>query len=134
MAWGTSNTEEEAERITVVREYLREQFPHVSIRDSYDPRRMAQVFLIETNEAVAVHTAVVSTEFLEDYPANKIGTVLSGYRVADHLRSEKVEEVVVTTWGIKIRRGELWQRSFDVNGPVRDRSGNEYGTPPSVIR
>ncbi len=122
MAWGTSNTEEELERIAAVREYFHEQFPHASIRDSYDPRRMAQVFLIETSEAAVVHTAVVSTEFLEDYPANKIGTVLSGYRVADHLRLEKVAEVVVTTWGIKIRRGELWQRSFDVNGPIRGRS------------
>ena len=48
MAWGTTGiTEDELKRIAAVREYLYEHFPTASIRDLYDPGRLAQVFRIE---------------------------------------------------------------------------------------
>jgi hypothetical protein len=106
MAWGTNTyTEDESERLAAVRDYFQQQFPGCSIRDLYDAGRMAQVFRIETNEAETVHNAVVSTEFLEGYPPSKIGKVLLGYRVAEHLRSAKSADVLVTNWGVEDKEG-----------------------------
>ena len=51
MAWGnTVNTVDEAARIAAVREYLQEHVPGASVRDSYDPGRLAQVFRGEASE------------------------------------------------------------------------------------
>ena len=101
MAWGSdANTEEELEKLAAVRGYIEQQFPGASIRDSYDAGRMAQVFRIETDGA-GPRDAVVSTEFLEEYPPDKMGKALIGLRVAEHLRSAKGREVVLTSWGVE---------------------------------
>ncbi|TLY19210.1 MAG: hypothetical protein E6K66_11225 [Nitrospirae bacterium] len=101
MAWGAdANTEEELEKLAAVREYFQQQFPGASIRDSYDSGRMAQVFLVETDVS-ELRDAVVSTEFLDEYPPEKMGKALIGLRVAEHLRSAKGREVVLTSWGVE---------------------------------
>ena len=101
MAWGAdANTEEELEKLAAVREYFQQQFPGASIRDSYDAGRMAQVFLVETDVS-ELRDAVVSTEFLDEYPPEKMGKALIGLRVAEHLRSAKGREVVLTSWGVE---------------------------------
>ncbi|HEX7094113.1 MAG TPA: hypothetical protein VF205_10610 [Nitrospiraceae bacterium] len=102
MAWGSdANTEEELEKLAAVRGYFEQQFPGASIRDSYDAGRIAQVFRIESNDAGGPRDAVVSTEFLEEYPSDKMGKALIGLRVAEHLRSAKGREVVLTSWGVE---------------------------------
>lgn len=102
MAWGDNvNTEDEAERIAAVREYFREYVPNASIRDSYDAGRLAQVFRIEANDFGGFRDAVISTEFLMEHQPDKLAKVLRGWRVAEHLRSVKGTEVLVTTWGIE---------------------------------
>jgi len=104
MAWGLdTNTEDELEKLAAVREYLQQQFPDASIRDSYDGGRMAQVFRIEADDVGGLRDAVVSTEFLEEYPPEKMGKALIGLRVAEHLRSAKGKEVLVTSWGVEER-------------------------------
>ena len=106
MAWGPDpNTEAELEVLAAVREYLHEQFPGASIRDSYDAGRMAQVFRIETDGVGGLRDAVVSTEFLEQYPPEKMGKALTGLRVAEHLRAAKGREVLVTSWGVEEKEG-----------------------------
>ena len=101
MAWGAdANTEEELEKLAAVRGYFQQQFPGASIRDSYDSGRMAQVFLVETDVS-ELRDAVVSTEFLDEYPPEKMGKALIGLRVAEHLRSAKGREVVLTSWGVE---------------------------------
>jgi hypothetical protein len=101
MAWGPDpNTEDELEKLAAVRGYLQQQFPGASIRDSYDAGRMAQVFRIETADD-GLRDAVVSTEFLEEYPPEKMGKALTGLRVAEHLRAAKGKEVLVTSWGVE---------------------------------
>ncbi len=100
MAWGPDpNTEEELEKLAAVRGYLQQQFPGVSIRDSYDAGRLAQVFRIEA--AGGLRDAVFSTEFLDEYPPEKMGKALVGLRVAEHLRSAPGREVLVTSWGVE---------------------------------
>ncbi len=102
MAWGLdTNTEDELEKLAAVRGYFQQQFPGASIRDSYDAGRMAQVFRIESDDVGVPRDAVVSTEFLEEYPPNKMGKALTGLRVAEHLRSAKGREVVLTSWGVE---------------------------------
>ena len=104
MAWGLdTNTEDELEKLAAVREYLQQQFPGDSIRDSYDGGRMAQVYRIEADDIGGLRDAVVSTEFLEEYPPGKMGKALIGLRVAEHLRSAKGKEVLVTSWGVEER-------------------------------
>jgi hypothetical protein len=101
MAWGPDpNTEDELEKLAAVRGYLQQQFPGAPIRDSYDAGRMAQVFRIETDDD-GLRDAVVSTEFLEEYPPEKMGKALTGLRVAEHLRAAKGKEVLVTSWGVE---------------------------------
>ena len=102
MAWGSNvNTEDEAERIAAVREYFHEQFPAASIHDSYDPGKLAQVFRIEASDVGGFRDAVISAEFLMEYLPGKLGKALSGWRVAEHLRSVKGTEVLVTSWGVE---------------------------------
>ena len=102
MAWGPDpNTEDELEKLAAVRAYLHEHFPDASIRDSYDPGRMAQVFRIETDDVGGLRDAVISTEFLEEYAPEKMRKALTGLRVAEHLRSAKGKEVLVTSWGVE---------------------------------
>ena len=102
MAWGSdTNTDDELEKLAAVRGYFQEQFPGVSIRDSYDAGRMAQVFRIETDDDGELRNAVVSTEFLEEYMPEKMGKALIGLRVAEHLRSAKGKEILLTSWGVE---------------------------------
>jgi hypothetical protein len=102
MAWGdTVNTDDEAERIAAVRDYFLGHFPDAPIRDSYDPGRLAQVFRIEAGDLGGFRDAVISTEFLMEYPAAKLGKALTGWRVAEHLRSATGTEVLVTSWGVE---------------------------------
>lgn len=102
MAWGPDpNSEDKLEKLAAVRGYFQQQFPGASIRDSYDAGRMAQVFRIETADVGGLRDAVVSTEFLEEYPPGKMGKALTGLRVAEHLRSAKGKEVLVTSWGVE---------------------------------
>jgi hypothetical protein len=102
MAWGPdANTEDEMEKLAAVRAYLQQHFPGASIRDSYDAGRMAQVFRIETDGVGGMRDAVVSTEFLEEYSPEKMGKALTGLRVAEHLRSAKGKEVLLTSWGVE---------------------------------
>jgi hypothetical protein len=104
MAWGSdANTDDELEKLAAVRGYFQEQFPGSSIRDSYDAGRTAQVFRIETDGAGERRHAVVSTEFLEEYAPEKMGKALISWRVAEHLRSAKGKEVLVTSWGVEER-------------------------------
>jgi len=104
MVWGSdTNTEDELEKLAAVRRYFQQQFPGASIRDSYDAGRMAQVFRVETDDVGVPRDAVVSTEFLEEYPPDKMGKALTGLRVAEHLRSAKGREVVLTSWGVEER-------------------------------
>jgi len=101
MAWGSdANTEEELEKLAAVRGYFQQQFPGASIRDSYDAGRMAQVFRVEADVS-ELRDAVVSTEFLDEYPPEKMAKALIGLRVAEHLRSAKGREVVLTSWGVE---------------------------------
>jgi hypothetical protein len=102
MAWGPdANTEDELEKLAAVRAYLHEQFPGASIRDSYDAGRMAEVFRVETDGVGGLRDAVVSTEFLDEYAPEKMAKALTGLRVAEHLRSAKGKEVLVTSWGVE---------------------------------
>lgn len=102
MAWGDNvNTEDEAERIAAVREYFNDHVPDASIRDSYDAGRLAQVFRIEASAFEGFRDAVISTEFLMEHEPAKLGKVLTGWRVAEHLRSVKGTEVLVTSWGVE---------------------------------
>ena len=101
MAWGTTGiTEDELKRIAAIREYLNEHFPGSSIRDSYDPGRLAQVFRIELDDSKTIYTTVVSTEFLKDHPPSTSGTILASWRLADHLRAANGADVLVTSWGV----------------------------------
>ena len=101
MAWGTTGiTEDELERIAAVREYLSLQFPASSLRDSYDPSRLAQVFRIETDEPSSVYTAVVSTEFLKDHAPGRSSNLLISWRLAEQLRAAEGKEVLVTSFGV----------------------------------
>ena len=102
MAWGPdANTEDELEKLAAVRGYLQEQFSGAAIRDSYDAGRIAQVFQIEADAVGGLRDVVVSTEFLEEYPPDKMGKALTGLRVAEHLRAAKGREVLVTSWGVE---------------------------------
>jgi hypothetical protein len=102
MAWGTTGTtDDELKRIAAVREYLSGQFPQFSIRDSYDPARLAQVYRIELDVPPTTYVAVISTEFLKDNPPSVIGTALASWGLVEQLRASKGEDVVVTSWGVK---------------------------------
>ena len=102
MAWGpTGSTEDELKRLAAVREYLSGQFPGFSIRDSYDPARLAQVYCVELDVPPTTYAAVISTEFLKDNPPSVIGTALASRGLVEHLRASKGADVMVTSWGIE---------------------------------
>jgi hypothetical protein len=101
MAWGPNpNTEEELEKLAAVREYFHEHFPNAEIRDSYDADRLARVFRI-VRDGVGFGDTVLLTQFLDEYRASKVGKVLMGWRVAEHVQSANGAEVIVSTWGVE---------------------------------
>ena len=102
MAWGPNpNTEVEMGKLAAVREYFCAHFPGAEIRDSYDHERLAQVFRIEMDGVGGFSDAVLLTQFLDEFPDNKIGKVLTGWRVAERLQSAKGAEVTVSSWGVE---------------------------------
>lgn len=102
MAWGPgANTEDELKKLAAARGYFQQEFPGALIRDSYDAGRIAQVFRIETGDVGGLRDAVVSTELLDEHAPEGMGAALIGLRVAEHLRSAKGREVVVTSWGVE---------------------------------
>jgi len=104
MAWGPdANTEDELKKLAAARGYFQQEFPGASIRDSYDAGKMAQVFRIEADDVGGLCDAVVSTELLDEHSPEEMGTALIGLRVAEHLRSAKGREVLVTSWGVEER-------------------------------
>ena len=106
MAWGPdANTEAELEKLAAVRTYFDEQFPDTTIHNSYDVGRLAQVFRIEIDGADNFRDAVVATEFLDQYPPDKMLKALTGLRVAEHLRAAPGREVLVTSWGVEEKGG-----------------------------
>ena len=105
MAWGPNpNTEAELEKLAAVREYFRAHFPGAEIRDSYDHDRLAQVFRIEMDGLGGFSDAVFLTQFLDEFPEDKIGKVLAGWRVAEHLQSANGAEVTVSSWGVEEKK------------------------------
>ena len=106
MAWGTGATDDELKRIAAIREYLSEAFPGFSIRDSYDPVRLAQIFNLELDVPPTSYTAVVSTEFLQDHPPSESGTILASWEVPTRLRNANGAEVLVMSWGIQTPGGQ----------------------------
>lgn len=80
MAWGDNvNTEDEAERIAVMREYFHEHIPNAEIRDSYEAGRLAQVFRIEVGDLGGFRDTVISAEFLMEYSPDKLAKALTGW-------------------------------------------------------
>ena len=106
MAWGTTGLTEDSElkRVAAVRQYLYQQFPSSTIRDSYDPGRLAQVFRVELHSPPATYTLVISTEFLKDHPPSRSGSALSNWNVADHLRAAQEKEISVSSNGINVKK------------------------------
>jgi hypothetical protein len=101
MAWGPNpNTEDELEKLAAAREYFHQRFPEAEIRDSYDHDRLAQVFGIEMGTG-EFSDAVILTQFLDEYPASKIGKVLLGWRVAEHMHTANGADVIVSSWGVE---------------------------------
>jgi len=54
---------------------------------------------VEASELGGFYDAVASTEFLKEYLSGKMGKALSGWRVAEHSRSARGSEVLVTSCG-----------------------------------
>ena len=106
MAWGTGATEDELKRIAAVRDYLSEQFLGFSIRDSYDPARLAHVFHIELDVPPTTYTAVISTEFLQDHSPEISRTILASWEVLDRLRAAQGAELLIMSWGIQTPGGQ----------------------------
>jgi hypothetical protein len=106
MAWGPdANTEEELEKLAAAAGYFQQAFPGAEVRNSYDTARLAQVFRIETSEAEGFRDAVLMTAVLDQYPASALAKVLSSWQVAEHLRSAKGKEVIVSSWGVEKMEG-----------------------------
>jgi hypothetical protein len=91
------NTEE---NLTLVRQYLEDQFPDYKIEDERHSSR-DQIFTVHRNKTL--HRARFTFEFLADYTPMKIGELLGVWNLADALRDGGSNTALVTTCGIRAR-------------------------------
>jgi hypothetical protein len=88
------------EKTAAVLEYLDSEFPGCVVEDWYESARAAQSFRIST--ARTNHLATVLDEFFVGWEASKIGPVLKGFLLAEHLRDLGSTRVIVASDGLKL--------------------------------
>jgi hypothetical protein len=87
------------DKLSVIRNYLRTEFPGFDLEDRYDSDRIAQTFRLD--EGQKIHLVTVSREFIDDHTPSEISMILQGSHLKQFFYGEKVTRVLVTSKGIK---------------------------------
>ena len=88
------------EKLTVVREFLKSEFPGCAVEDSFDPETDSRHFRIVY--AGSTYEAFVSTDFLGCCEPTEISGRLKGFTLVEHLRDLPATPLFVTSTGLKI--------------------------------
>lgn len=89
------------DKVKVVTEYLRTEFPECEIENWNDSTHKAHHFRIVTKKSV--FQAQISNEFLSGHDASQIPAKLRSFTLAEHLRDLPSDIVVVTQAGLKLQ-------------------------------
>jgi len=88
------------EKLNVVRNYLRNEFPGYDLHDRYDFDRVAHTFRLTSENKV--HLVTVSREFLDDHNASEISSSLEKSQLGNCFQGENILRAIVTNHGIKL--------------------------------
>ena len=99
-----SNTES----ITVVRQYLQDQFPKHFIVDFLERAGRAQVFRVDAPTGGPLHYAVLELDFLLDHTADGLQQVFASSGLGDKLREAGASPVTFSKTGFRTEGGKPW--------------------------
>ena len=88
------------EKIQIIRDYLKKQFPSADHADQNDFDRMGHKFRITTNDHVMLTS--VSREFIEDNNSKVIITILDRINLRNLLNDNPKSTIIVTSSGTRI--------------------------------
>ena len=90
------------EKLSAIRNYLKEEFSEHEIADKYDFDREAQTFRLSTKHKI--HLVTVSREFLDDHSASEISNILSRSHLNQYFQKENVVRIVVKNSEIRTEK------------------------------
>ena len=88
------------DKVKVVAEYLRTEFPECEIENWHDSAQKAHHFRIVTKKSA--FQAQISDEFLNAHDGAQIPAKLRKFTLAEHLRELPSDVVIVTNAGLKL--------------------------------
>lgn len=91
-------------KVRAVREYLQKEFPTAIIYDFYAHDRGVQVFHLQDNQGVIVHSATVVEDLLNGVTETQLRQFFDKHKLARVLRQAGQAGVSVTKSGLKIER------------------------------
>jgi hypothetical protein len=86
------------DKLSVIRDYLRTEFPDFELDDRYDFDRIAQTFRL--NAGQKTHLVTVSRKFIDDQTPARLSMILQESHLKQYFNNEKVARVLVTAEGI----------------------------------
>ena len=89
------------ESITVLRQYLQQQFPKHFIVDFLEGAGRARVFRVDAPTGRALHYAVLELDFLLDHTADDLQEVLMSSDLGDKLREAGAAPVTFSKTGFR---------------------------------
>ena len=92
------------EKLKIVRDFLKSQFPDYELADKYDFSRMAQTFRLTTVERFYLIT--VLRKFLDDHNASEIKKILERSKLDEYLNRYKKIHLIITSSGVKTEKLE----------------------------
>ncbi len=99
-----SNTES----ITVIRQYLQQQFPKHFIVDFLEGAGRARVFRVDAPTGRALHYAILELDFLLDHTADGLQQVLVSSGLGDKLREAGAAPVTFSKTGFRTEGREAF--------------------------
>ncbi len=87
------------EKLNVIANYLKAEFPGCDLDDRYEFERIAQTFRLDDGKKTYLVT--VSRAFIDDHTPSKISKILESFQVRKYFNGDKISRVIITNKGIK---------------------------------
>jgi len=86
------------DKLSVIRSYIRTEFPDFELDDRCDFDRNAWTFRL--NAGQKIHLVTVLRKFMDDHTSEELSMIFQDSHLKQYFNNEKVTRVLVTTKGI----------------------------------
>ena len=112
------------DKLSVIRTYLRTEFPDFELDDRYDFDRIAWTFRL--NAGQKTHLVTVLRKFIDDHTFSGAPMIFQDSHLKQYFNNEKVTRVLVTTKGIGTENSSMSGTS------LTNQSGRRSITAPMI--